>query len=125
RDHGDRGTLRRHAREAGWHGLDGRASRHRVTGAQADVSRRSRRNPRARRAGRARPVASDRVGTIVNRINAPDGTSLVYDAYERAQPRVAVLSLHDWHPRRVESAEPSADIGAALRDAGYAAYFLD
>jgi len=61
----------------------------------------------------------------VNRINAPDGTPLVYDAYEPAQPRVAVLSLHDWHPQPVESAEPSADIGAALRDAGYAAYFLD
>src|SRR5438105_4501442 len=27
---------------------------------------------------------------------APDGTQLVYDAYEPPQPRAAVLLLHDW-----------------------------
>ena len=61
----------------------------------------------------------------MNRINAPDGTPLVYDAYESTTAQVAVLSLHDWHPQPVESTEPSASVGMALRDAGYSAYFLD
>jgi acylglycerol lipase len=61
----------------------------------------------------------------VNRVNAPDGTQLVYDAYEPARADVAVLFLHDWHPQPVERAERWAATGAQLRDAGFAAYFLD
>jgi alpha-beta hydrolase superfamily lysophospholipase len=63
----------------------------------------------------------------MNRVNAPDGTPLVYDAYETASlpPRVAVLFLRDWHPQPLETVEPSSDIGTELCDAGYAAYFLD
>jgi len=30
----------------------------------------------------------------------PDGTQLVYDAYEPPQPRAAVLLLHDWSDTR-------------------------
>ena len=29
-------------------------------------------------------------------LSAPDGTQLVYDAYEPRQPRAAVLVLHGW-----------------------------
>jgi alpha-beta hydrolase superfamily lysophospholipase len=61
----------------------------------------------------------------VNRINAPDGTPLVYDAYEPPRPSVAVLFLHDWHPEPVGLAERFAETGAQLRDSGFAAYFLD
>jgi alpha-beta hydrolase superfamily lysophospholipase len=63
----------------------------------------------------------------VNRVNAPDGTPLVYDAYEPSPARasVAVLALGDWHPQSAQGAEPWAETGAALRDAGLAAYFLD
>jgi alpha-beta hydrolase superfamily lysophospholipase len=61
----------------------------------------------------------------MNRINAPDGTSLVFDAYEPAQPALAVLFLHDWHPERTGLAERFTELGAQLRDAGVAAYFLD
>jgi len=61
----------------------------------------------------------------MNRINAPDGTALVYDAYEPAQPGVAVLFLHDWHPQPTGLAEEFAPTGAQLSDAGFAAYFLD
>jgi alpha-beta hydrolase superfamily lysophospholipase len=60
----------------------------------------------------------------VNRVNAPDGTPLVYDAYEAAHPGVAVLFLHDWSPQPATT-EPSAATGAQLRAAGDAAYFLD
>jgi alpha-beta hydrolase superfamily lysophospholipase len=59
----------------------------------------------------------------VNRINAPDGTPLVYDAYEPAQASVAVLFLHDWYPPGVS--DRWATIGGQLRNAGFAAYFLD
>jgi alpha-beta hydrolase superfamily lysophospholipase len=63
----------------------------------------------------------------VNRVNAPDGTPLVYDAYEPARPSVAVLFLHDWHPEPPPAglAERFAETGARLQDAGFAAYFLD
>ena len=61
----------------------------------------------------------------MNRVNAPDGTPLVYDAYEPARPSVAVLFLHDWHPEPAGLGEGFAETGARLRDAGFAAYFLD
>ena len=61
----------------------------------------------------------------MNRVNAPDGTPLVYDAYEPPHPGVAVLLLHDWHPRPTGLAERWAPTGAQLQDAGFAAYFLD
>ena len=59
----------------------------------------------------------------MNRINAPDGTPLVYDAYVPADPgrRPTVLFLHDWS----DDAMQWADVGGALRDAGYATYVLD
>src|SRR3989449_7493177 len=61
----------------------------------------------------------------MNRINAPDGTPLVYDAYEPPQPAVSVLFLHDWYPQPAGLAEAFAGTGAQLRDAGFGAYFLD
>jgi len=61
----------------------------------------------------------------VNHVNAPDGTPLVFDAYESAQPALAVLFLHDWHPERTGLAEQFVEFGAQLRDAGFAAYFLE
>src|SRR3989442_12618261 len=61
----------------------------------------------------------------MNRINAPDGTPLVYDAYEPPQPAVSVLFLHDWYPQPAGLAEAFAETGAQLRDAGFGAYFLD
>jgi acylglycerol lipase len=61
----------------------------------------------------------------MNHINAPDGTSLVYDAYEPAHPGVAVLFLHDWHPQPAGLEPQFAETGAQLREAGFAAYFLD
>jgi alpha-beta hydrolase superfamily lysophospholipase len=61
----------------------------------------------------------------MNRVNAPDGTPLVYDAYEPTGARVAVLFLHDWHPQPTGLAERSAETGVQLQDAGCAAYFLE
>ena len=62
----------------------------------------------------------------MNRVNAPDGTPLVYDAYEPSSPaRLALLVLSDWQPQRPSTAEPSAESGALLKDQGLAAYFLD
>lgn len=61
----------------------------------------------------------------MNRINAPDGTPLVYDAYEPSQPAVAVLFLHDWYPQPAGLAQAFAETGGQLRDAGFAAYLLD
>jgi alpha-beta hydrolase superfamily lysophospholipase len=63
----------------------------------------------------------------MNRVNAPDGTPLVFDAYEPPPDRatVAVLVLTDWHPQTGESSARWAETGARLRDAGYAAYVLD
>lgn len=61
----------------------------------------------------------------MNRVNAPDGTPLVYDAYEPrpsgSGPRTAVLFLHGW----ADQADRWAATGARLRDAGFAAYVLD
>ncbi len=54
----------------------------------------------------------------MNHINAPDGTPLVYDAYEPARPGVAVLLLHDWQPQ--PAGPPPADrfveLGTQLQD---------
>lgn len=61
----------------------------------------------------------------MNRVNAPDGTPLVYDAYEPARAHVAVLLLHDWHPQPVGLADQWTEMGARLRDAGFAAYVLE
>jgi len=53
---------------------------------------------------------------------APDGTTLVYDAYEPGRPpRAAVLVTHGWS----EHAGRYAWLGARLRDAGLAAYVAD
>lgn len=61
----------------------------------------------------------------MNRVNAPDGTPLVYDAYELTSgapaPRAAVLFFHGW----ADQAERWAALGARLADAGYPAYVLD
>lgn len=57
----------------------------------------------------------------MNRVNAPDGTPLVYDTYEPSAPTSAVLMFHDW----AATAEEGAAAGAQLRDAGYAAYAID
>ena len=57
----------------------------------------------------------------MNRINAPDGTPLVYDAYEPARPTAAVLFLHGWG----DDAGRWAATGARLQDAGFGAYLLD
>jgi acylglycerol lipase len=61
----------------------------------------------------------------VNHINAPDGTTLVYDAYEPARADIAVLVMHDWHPEATGLAEQTVELGAQLSDAGCAAYFLE
>lgn len=62
----------------------------------------------------------------MNRVNAPDGTPLVYDAYEPSSPAgVALLVLSDWQPPRASGTEPWAESGAQLQDQGFAAYFLD
>src|SRR5881296_2630522 len=52
---------------------------------------------------------------------APDGTQLVYDAYEPPQPRAALLLLHGWS----DHAGRWREVGERLRDAGLAAYLLD
>lgn len=65
----------------------------------------------------------------MNRVNAPDGTPLVFDAYEPQQAAVAVLVLGDWHPQTDQGPGLSpatwAEAGAQLRDAGFAVYVLD
>ena len=65
----------------------------------------------------------------MNRVNAPDGTPLVYDAYEPPPPSeraaVAILVLSDWHPQPAQGTESWSETGTQLRDAGFAAYFLD
>ena len=50
----------------------------------------------------------------MSQINAPDGTPLVYDAYEPAQPNVAVLLLHDWHPQTAAMASGFDELGKEL-----------
>ncbi len=57
----------------------------------------------------------------MNRLNAPDGTSLVFDAYEPARPKAAVLFLHGWS----DHAGRWASTGKRLEAAGFAAYLLD
>ena len=57
----------------------------------------------------------------MNRLNAPDGTSLVFDAYETARPKAAVLFLHGWS----DHAGRWASTGRRLQAAGFAAYLLD
>ena len=52
---------------------------------------------------------------------APDGTQLIYDLYEAAAPRAAVLLLHGWS----DHAGRWREAGERLRDAGYSAYALD
>lgn len=57
----------------------------------------------------------------MNRFNAPDGTALVFDAYEPARPRAAVLFLHGWS----DHAGRWVRAGARLREAGFAAFLVD
>jgi lysophospholipase len=59
----------------------------------------------------------------MNRFHAPDGTALVFDAYEPTDlpARAAVLLLHGWS----DHAGRWATAGARLRDAGLAAYLVD
>src|SRR6266540_4732736 len=54
-------------------------------------------------------------------LTAPDGTLLVYDMYEAAAPRAAVLALHGW----ADHAGRWRDVGERLCAAGYSAYLLD
>jgi alpha-beta hydrolase superfamily lysophospholipase len=54
-------------------------------------------------------------------LTAPDGTQLVYDAYEPHAPRAAALILHGWS----DHAGRWRELGERLRDAGLAAYVLD
>src|SRR5216117_3838129 len=54
-------------------------------------------------------------------LTAPDGTLLVYDMYEAATPRAAVLALHGW----ADHAGRWRDVGERLCVAGYSTYLLD
>src|SRR5712664_4741719 len=54
-------------------------------------------------------------------LTAPDGTLLVYDMYEAAAPRAAVLALHGW----ADHAGRWRDVGERLCAAGYSTYYLD
>src|SRR2546421_9771814 len=54
-------------------------------------------------------------------LTAPDGTQLVYGAYEAAAPRAAVLVLHGWF----DHAGRWRETGERLCGAGYSAYLLD
>jgi alpha-beta hydrolase superfamily lysophospholipase len=54
-------------------------------------------------------------------LTAPDGTQLVYDAYEAAAPRAAVLMLHGWF----DHAGRWRETAERLRDAGYSAFVLE
>jgi alpha-beta hydrolase superfamily lysophospholipase len=54
-------------------------------------------------------------------LTAPDGTQLVYDAYEAPAPRAAVLMLHGWF----DHAGRWREVGERLRAAGLSAYVLD
>lgn len=57
----------------------------------------------------------------MNRFNAPDGTSLAFDAYELPHPKAAVLFLHGWS----DHAGRWAGTGKRLQAAGFAAYLFD
>lgn len=54
-------------------------------------------------------------------LTAPDGTLLVYDAFEPREPRAALFFLHGW----ADHAGRWAAVGSRLRDAGLATYLLD
>src|SRR5438270_231635 len=54
-------------------------------------------------------------------LTAPDGTQLVYDAYEATAPRAAVLALHGWF----DHAGRWRETGERLCAEGYSAYLLD
>ncbi len=54
-------------------------------------------------------------------LTAPDGTLLVYDMYEAAAPRAAILALHGW----ADHAGRWRDVGERLSGAGYSTYVLD
>ncbi len=54
-------------------------------------------------------------------VNAPDGTTLAYDAYEPPQARAALLFVHGWS----DHAGRWAAFGTRMRDAGIATYLLD
>src|SRR2546421_73667 len=54
-------------------------------------------------------------------LTAPDGTLLVYDMYEAAAARAAVLALHGW----ADHAGRWRDVGERLCAAGYSTYILD
>src|SRR6266702_3016266 len=54
-------------------------------------------------------------------LTAPDGTQLVYDLYEAAAPRAAVLLLHGWF----DHAGRWRELGERLREAGLSTYVLD
>ena len=54
-------------------------------------------------------------------LTAPDGTLLVYDMYEAAAPRAAILVLHGW----ADHAGRWHDVGERLCAAGYSTYVLD
>src|SRR5439155_847741 len=60
-------------------------------------------------------------GGLMPTLSGPDGTQLVYDAFEPAQPRAAVLVLHGWS----DHAGRWREAGERLCDAGLAAYLLD
>lgn len=57
----------------------------------------------------------------MNRFNAPDGTSLVFDAYEPPRPKAAVLFFHGWS----DHAGRWAATAQRLQAAGLGAYLLD
>src|SRR5438034_7040371 len=100
------------ARRPGAHGQPRGAAR---------VSGGSRRDPAARRPGRARPAAPPARPGLMPSLTAPDGTQLVYDACEPLSPRAAVLFLHGWS----DHAGRWSGVGERLRDAGFAVYLLD
>jgi alpha-beta hydrolase superfamily lysophospholipase len=54
-------------------------------------------------------------------LTAPDGTQLVYDAYEPTSPRAALLFLHGWS----DHAGRWVGVCERLQVAGYAVYALD
>ncbi len=54
-------------------------------------------------------------------LTAPDGTQLVYDAFEPPYPKAAVLILHSWS----DHVERWQELGLRLQEAGFAAYLLD
>jgi alpha-beta hydrolase superfamily lysophospholipase len=61
----------------------------------------------------------------VNRVNAPDGTPLVFEAYEPAEPSLAALVVPDWHPQPNGIAEAWRAPCVRLCDAGFATYCLE